>query len=957
MRSSPSLQTLALRSSAAKTHARLIKSGAATDTYTWNNVLSAYSQRNGLADARKLFDEIPQRDTVSWNALIAAHVSCGAYNRSWDLLRNMMAKGLSFDQYTLGSILKSVASAGQLEFGCQLHSLIVKSGLDGNVFSGSALVDVYAKCGRMAEAYSVFQLMPEPNTVSWNALIAGHAGAGEADHAFQMFDRMEREGLMPDEATFASLLTFLVRALYYQLMLQLHAKIIKYGRAIDAVVYNAAITAYSQCGSIADSRKVFDSLDDGKDLVTWNSMLAAYASYGFTEYAIELFVRMQEAGVVQDMYTFTSVISACFEHGLQGRVFHGLVIKRGLESTTPVSNALIAMYIRSCKNGLMEDATKYFNLMELRDGVSWNSILTGFSQNGSSEEALKFFGRMRSASLKIDHYAFSAALRSCSDLAVLQLGRQIHGLVLRSGFGSNDFVASSLIYMYSKCGVIDDARRSFDESRKDNSVAWNSIIFGHLSTLDDAIIRSKWMNCKKAISEEIDIVKQLDAELRSFKEIPGSGRSSSPPITTKSFVFQPLDEYPTSSCAPMDDPDVWRPPSRDPQTRRSTRAGQAGMRKSSQDATWARGSSRAGTVGRGPKSNAGKSSSGVRSSTSSGLSGKKGKSTSSKADSQSGDAEEGKSKRGQYEGPDADLAAMLERDVLETSPGVRWDDVAGLSEAKRLLEEAVVLPLWMPEYFQGIRRPWKGVLMFGPPGTGKTLLAKAVATECGTTFFNVSSATLASKWRGESERMVRCLFDLARAYAPSTIFIDEIDSLCTSRGASGEHESSRRVKSELLVQVDGVNNSSTGEDGQRKIVMVLAATNFPWDIDEALRRRLEKRIYIPLPNFESRKELIKINLRTVEVAADVDIDVVARRTEGYSGDDLTNVCRDASLNGMRRKIAGKTRDEIKNMSKDEISNDPVAMCDFEEALSKVQRSVSAADIERHEKWFAEFGSA
>ncbi|KAJ0985621.1 hypothetical protein J5N97_003977 [Dioscorea zingiberensis] len=479
----------------------------------------------------------------------------------------------------------------------------------------------------------------------------------------------------------------------------------------------------------------------------------------------------------------------------------------------------------------------------------------------------------------------------------------------------------------------------------------------HLSTLDDAAIRSKWMNCKKAISEEVDIVKQLDAELRAFKELPGSRRSSSPPIPAKSFVFQPLDEYPTSSGAPLDDPDVWRPPSRDTGSRRSTRAGPAGMRKSSQDATWARGASRAG-IGTGTPSRTAKSGAarGGRASSSSGLGAKKGKS-SGKADSQSSDAEEGKSKKGQYEGPDADLAAMLERDVLETSPGVRWDDVAGLSEAKRLLEEAVVLPLWMPEYFQGIRRPWKGVLMFGPPGTGKTLLAKAVATECGTTFFNVSSATLASKWRGESERMVRCLFDLARAYAPSTIFIDEIDSLCNARGASGEHESSRRVKSELLVQVDGVNNSSTGEDGGRKIVMVLAATNFPWDIDEALRRRLEKRIYIPLPNFESRKELIKINLRTVEVAPDVNIDEVARRTEGYSGDDLTNVCRDASLNGMRRKIAGKTRDEIRNMPKDEISKDPVAMCDFEEALTKVQRSVSAADIERHEKWFSEFGSA
>ncbi|KAE9453440.1 hypothetical protein C3L33_14612, partial [Rhododendron williamsianum] len=478
-----------------------------------------------------------------------------------------------------------------------------------------------------------------------------------------------------------------------------------------------------------------------------------------------------------------------------------------------------------------------------------------------------------------------------------------------------------------------------------------------LSTLDDPLDRAKWMNVKKALTEETEVVKQLDAERRAFKDIPLGRRPPSPPISTKSsFVFQPLDEYPTSSGAPMDDPDVWRPPTRDNANRRTARGGQVGMRKSPQDGAWARGATRAGASGRGAKAaGSSKLNTGVRASTA----GKKGPGSgkSGKADSVNGDAEDGKSRRGQYEGPDSDLAAMLERDVLDSTPGVTWDDVAGLTEAKRLLEEAVVLPLWMPEYFQGIRRPWKGILMFGPPGTGKTLLAKAVATECGTTFFNVSSATLASKWRGESERMVRCLFDLARAYAPSTIFIDEIDSLCNSRGASGEHESSRRVKSELLVQVDGVSNTSTNEDGSRKIVMVLAATNFPWDIDEALRRRLEKRIYIPLPNSESRKELIRINLRTVEVMWFCYMDEIARRTEGYSGDDLTNVCRDASLNGMRRKIAGKTRDEIKSMSKDDISKDPVAMCDFEEAISKVQPSVSSADIERHEKWFSEFGSA
>ncbi|XP_065113161.1 katanin p60 ATPase-containing subunit A1 [Paramisgurnus dabryanus] len=304
-------------------------------------------------------------------------------------------------------------------------------------------------------------------------------------------------------------------------------------------------------------------------------------------------------------------------------------------------------------------------------------------------------------------------------------------------------------------------------------------------------------------------------------------------------------------------------------------------------------------------------------------------------------------------GEDKDLIDSLERDIISQNPNVTWEDIADLEEPKKLLKEAVVLPMWMPEFFKGIRRPWKGVLMVGPPGTGKTLLAKAVATECKTTFFNVSSSTLTSKYRGESEKLVRLLFEMARFYAPTTIFIDEIDSICSRRGTSEEHEASRRVKSELLVQMDGVGGSS--ENDPSKMVMVLAATNFPWDIDEALRRRLEKRIYIPLPSAKGRVELLRINLKELDLANDVDMDKIAEQMEGYSGADITNLCRDASLMAMRRRIEGLTPEQIRSVPKDEMQM-PTTMEDFEVSLKKVSKSVSAADLEKYEKWIAEFGS-
>lgn len=308
---------------------------------------------------------------------------------------------------------------------------------------------------------------------------------------------------------------------------------------------------------------------------------------------------------------------------------------------------------------------------------------------------------------------------------------------------------------------------------------------------------------------------------------------------------------------------------------------------------------------------------------------------------------------------DRELAEMIERDILDKNPSVHWSDIAGLAEAKRLLEEAVVLPRLMPEYFRGIRRPWKGVLMFGPPGTGKTLLAKAVATECGTTFFNVTATTLGSKWRGESEKLVKVLFEMARFYAPSTIFIDEIDSMASKRASEGEHEASRRVKSEMLIQMDGVGataaNAADEESDGPKQVMVLGATNFPWHLDDAIIRRLEKRVYIPLPDQHACREILRINLKEVRVDPTVDMEALAAKFEGYSGADITNVCRDASLMGMRRRIGGLTTEQIRSLNKDEMDI-PVSQTDFDQALLKINSSGNKDEIVKYDKWMAEFGA-
>uniref|UniRef100_A0A2I3HLN0 Spastin n=1 Tax=Nomascus leucogenys TaxID=61853 RepID=A0A2I3HLN0_NOMLE len=289
---------------------------------------------------------------------------------------------------------------------------------------------------------------------------------------------------------------------------------------------------------------------------------------------------------------------------------------------------------------------------------------------------------------------------------------------------------------------------------------------------------------------------------------------------------------------------------------------------------------------------------------------------------------------------DSNLANLIMNEIVDNGTAVKFDDIAGQDLAKQALQEIVILPSLRPELFTGLRAPARGLLLFGPPGNGKTMLAKAVAAESNATFFNISAASLTSKYVGEGEKLVRALFAVARELQPSIIFIDEVDSLLCER-REGEHDASRRLKTEFLIEFDGV--QSAGDDR----VLVMGATNRPQELDEAVLRRFIKRVYVSLPNEES-KTLSQKKKGGWEIICCFFL-AFLRMTDGYSGSDLTALAKDAALGPIRELKP----EQVKNMSASEMRN--IRLSDFTESLKKIKRSVSPQTLEAYIRWNKDFG--
>ncbi|TVU12849.1 hypothetical protein EJB05_46513 [Eragrostis curvula] len=296
-------------------------------------------------------------------------------------------------------------------------------------------------------------------------------------------------------------------------------------------------------------------------------------------------------------------------------------------------------------------------------------------------------------------------------------------------------------------------------------------------------------------------------------------------------------------------------------------------------------------------------------------------------------------------GNDDKLVEMINTTIVDRSPAVRWDDVAGLDKAKQALMEMVILPTKRRDLFTGLRRPARGLLLFGPPGNGKTMLAKAVASESEATFFNVSASSLTSKWVGEAEKLVRTLFMVAIERQPSVIFMDEIDSVMSTRLAN-ENDASRRLKSEFLIQFDGV--SSNPDD----LVIVIGATNKPQELDDAVLRRLVKRIYVPLPDINVRRLLLKNQLKGQAFKLSTrEFERLAAETEGYSGSDLRALCEEAAMMPIRELGP----QNILTIEANQLR--PLRYDDFKNAMTVIRPSLQKSKWDDLEKWNEEFGSS
>ncbi|XP_057865085.2 pentatricopeptide repeat-containing protein At2g13600 [Cryptomeria japonica] len=511
----------------------------ATVAFFQNKLIDMYAKCGSLLDARQVFDDTKEGDCFSWNAIIAAYRRHGYEQDALTLFQQMQRIGVQPDRFIFSSIIQTCAKTRALEQGIGIHQSVIERGLLSDVVVGSAVVDMYAKCGSILkarevfdkmpqrnviswnamisgyaqngilnEAWRLFKLMPQKNLASWNAMIAGYAHQGFDEEALETFEHMELAGLEPNSTTFGSILPVCAKLGALEQGMDIHKSIIESGLLSNVVVGSALINMYSECGCIDKACEVFGKMPQRnvvswtsmlagyaqngdldaalslfkqmpqRNVVSWTTMMAGYVEKGFNEKALETFLQMQLAGVKPNSTTFASILPACTNMGAleQGMGIHARIVKSRFLTDLVVVSSLIDMY---GKCGSIRKASELFDKMPQRNVVSWTAMIMGYAQNGFFEEALETFKQMFLAGVKPNPTTFSSTLPACAKMGALELGKAIHQSVIVSGFLSEVAVVNALIDMYAKSGSIQQACELFDKMSQRDAVSWNVMLAGY----------------------------------------------------------------------------------------------------------------------------------------------------------------------------------------------------------------------------------------------------------------------------------------------------------------------------------------------------------------------------------------------------------------------------------------------------------------------------------------------
>ncbi|KAJ7565562.1 hypothetical protein O6H91_02G065400 [Diphasiastrum complanatum] len=455
-------------------HDHIVRLGLDKHPALVKRLVNMYGKCGDLEMARRIFEAWPNGEVVCWNAMISAYAKHGYSASALQLFEDMQQKGIEPNKITLVSILNACASAETLAMGKQIHSHILHKGFSSDVVLGTALINMYGKCGSLEEALKVFQELPDKNVVSWNTLITVYVQQDKAEEALAIYHDMGQKSVKADKVTFLSILNACTSPMALETGKAIEKHALDCGLEMDTAVATALFNMYCKCKSLEDAHRIFDKLCE-RNVISWSAIISAYAQDGQSRVALNLYKQMLQEGVKPDKVTFLSVLNACAspETLADGKEIHAAIVNVGLESDVVVGTALVNTY---SKCGSLEDAQRVFDKMPDRNVVSWSAMIAAHAQFGKGETAIQFFEQMKQEGYEPNRITWVSVLDACAASASLERAKRFHEIVSDSGFESDVVVGTALVNLYAKCGSLDDAQLMFNRMRERNLISWNTLV-------------------------------------------------------------------------------------------------------------------------------------------------------------------------------------------------------------------------------------------------------------------------------------------------------------------------------------------------------------------------------------------------------------------------------------------------------------------------------------------------